>query len=51
MGSRKMVLMTLYAGQQWGHRHGEQTCRHSGDGRGWDEQREEHEKYTLPYAK
>ena len=42
MESRKMVLMKLFAGQQWRHRHREQTCGHRGGGRGWDEMREKH---------
>ena len=33
MESRKMVLMNLNAGEQWRHRHREQTCRHSGEKR------------------
>ena len=28
MGSRKMVLIKLFAGQQWRHRHREQTYGH-----------------------
>ena len=32
MESRKMVLMKLFAGQQWRHRHREQTYRHGGGG-------------------
>ena len=28
-----MVLMNLFAGQEWRHRHGEQTYRHRGGGR------------------
>ena len=28
MGSRKMVLKNLFAGQQWRNRHREQTYRH-----------------------
>ena len=42
MKSRKMVLMNLFAGQSWRHRHREQTCGHSGGGRKWDELREQH---------
>ena len=34
MDSRKMLLMNLYAGQQWRWRHGEQSCGHSGEGQG-----------------
>ena len=38
-----MVVRNLFAGQQRKHRHGEQTCGHSGGGRrGWDEWREQH---------
>ena len=33
MESRKMVLMKLFAGQQWRQRHREETCGHGG-GRG-----------------
>ena len=40
--SRKMVLMSLFAGQQWRRRHREQTCEHSGGRRGWDALSEEH---------
>ena len=35
MESGKIVLMNLSAGPQWRHRHSEQTCGHSGGGRGW----------------
>ena len=38
--SRKMVLMNLFAGQQWRCRHRKQTCGHSGGKKGWDELRE-----------
>ena len=34
MESRKMVLMKLFAGQQWRHRHIEQTYGHSAAGGG-----------------
>ena len=37
MESRKMLLMNILAGQQWRGRHREQTCRHSGGRREWDE--------------
>ena len=30
MESRKIVLMKLFEGQQWRHRHREQTYRHGG---------------------
>ena len=39
MESRKMVLMILFAGQQWTHRHREQACGHSGGRRGREELR------------
>ena len=42
MESRKMVLMNLFAEQQWRCRHREQTGEHSGRRRGWDELREWH---------
>ena len=32
--SRKMVLMNLFAGQQWRNRHREQTYGHGGKGEG-----------------
>ena len=35
MECRKMVLMNLFAGQQWGHRHREQTYGHGKGRRGW----------------
>ena len=35
MESRRMVLMNLFAEQQWRHRHREQTCGiHTGEGEG-----------------
>ena len=37
MESRKMVFMSLFAGQEYRHRHRGQTCGHSGGRRGWDE--------------
>ena len=44
MEPRKMVLIKLFAGQQWKHRHREQTYGHGGGGgrRGWDIRREYH---------
>ena len=44
MESKKMVLMKLFAGQQWRHRHREQTYGHGGWGgrRGWDVWGEQH---------
>ena len=36
-GSRKIVLMKLFAGNEWRHRHRECTCGHSeGGGGGMD---------------
>ena len=32
MESRRLVLMNLFAGQQWRHRHREQIYRHSWEG-------------------
>ena len=32
METRKMVLMNLFAEQQWRHRHREQTCGHGREG-------------------
>ena len=36
MESRKIVLMNLFAGPQWRHRHREETCGHSKGRRGRD---------------
>ena len=50
MESRKRIWMNLFIGQQWRHRHREQTCGHgSGRGRrGLGEWREQHgSKYTT----
>ena len=40
MESRKIILMKLSTGQQWKHRHREQTSGHSGEKREWDKLRE-----------
>ena len=40
MESRKMVLMNLFAGKEWRHRHREWTFGHSGGRIGWDIWRE-----------
>ena len=55
MESRKAVLMNLFAGQQWRHRHREQTYGHS---RGWCWKKERVGrrervtwKHTSPYVK
>ena len=34
MGSRKMVLMTSFAGQQWRHKHWKQSYGHGGEEEG-----------------
>ena len=47
MGSRKMILMRLFAGRKQRCRHREQICGHSRGRRGWDKQRSI-ETYTLP---
>ena len=51
MESRKMVLMKLFAGQQWRHRHREQASGHNWGRRGWDERDSSIETYALSYAK
>ena len=40
MESRKTVLMSLFAGQEWGCRHREWACGHSRGRPGWDGLRE-----------
>ena len=35
--SRKIVLMNLFAGMQWGRKCREWTCGHSEGGREWDD--------------
>ena len=40
MESRKMVLMNLFAGQQWRRKHREQTSGHSEGRSGWEELRD-----------
>ena len=37
MESRNIVLMSLFAGKEWRHRHREWTYGHSRGGRGWEE--------------
>ena len=51
--SRKMVLMNLFAGQQWSYRHRKQTCGHSGERRGLGMGQTESsvEACTLQYVK
>ena len=53
MKSRKVVLINLFAGQRWRHRHGEQTF---GQGRGEEGEGEMNGDssmgaYTLPHGK
>ena len=48
MESRKMVLMNLFAGQQWRNRHREQTYRHEERVRRMERVTW---KLTLPYVK
>ena len=52
MESRRMALMSLFAGQQWRCRHREKTCGHSWGrtrrGENWESSTE---IYTLPYMK
>ena len=52
MGSRKIVLKSLCAGQQRQHRHKKKAFGHSGRRRGWDLISENSiETYILPYVK
>ena len=53
MKSRKMVLMKLFAGQQWRYRHREQTYGHGVVGRGEGRMNGKSimETYALPYVK
>ena len=37
-----MVLMNIFAGQQWRLRQRKKTCGHRGGRGGWEEQRENH---------
>ena len=37
MEAKKVVLMKLFAGQQWRYRHRELTCGHREGREGWDE--------------
>ena len=46
-----MVLMNLFAGQQWRHRHTEQTCGHSGGREGGRNGECSMETYTQTYVK
>ena len=51
MKSRKMVLMNLFAGQQWKHKYREQTCGHGVGGTGWEELREKHGNIYITICK
>ena len=50
--SGKMILLNLFTGQQWRHRHREQACGHtSGEGEGGMNGKSSMETYVLPYVK
>ena len=54
MGSRKTVLMNLFAGKEWRCRCREQTCGNSGGRRGQDELRKQHacaRAHTHPHTR
>ena len=51
MESRKMILMNLFAGQQWKCRHREWTWRHSGGGEDGINRESSMETCALPYVK
>ena len=51
MESRKMVLMNLFAGQQWRRRHTKQTVDTVGEGEGGTNSENSMQTYTLPYVK
>ena len=53
MESRKMVLINLFAGQQWRYRHRERTYGHreAYEGEGGMNRESSMETYTLPYMK
>ena len=46
-----MVLMNLFAGQQWRHRHREQNYGHGGGAAGGTNRESSLEIYTLRYIK
>ena len=48
-----MILMNLFAGRQWRHRHREQTYGHEQgeEGEGGVNRESSMETYTLPYVK
>ena len=49
--SRKMVLMNLFAGQQWRCRHREQTCDTVGEGKRWKNWKSNTEKICITICK
>ena len=51
MESRKIVVVNLFAGQQWSCRHREQTCGHGEGRREWDELREYHGNIHITICK
>ena len=51
MEFRKMVLMNLFAGQQWSCRHREETRGHWGKEREGQTERVTLKTHTLPYVK
>ena len=51
MESRKMVVMNLFAGQQWRSRHGEQTYGHGGRGGEVEIHGDSNMETYLPYVK
>ena len=51
MDSRKMVLMNLFAGQQWKRRHRVQICGHSVGRRGRDKVKEGHGNICITISK
>ena len=51
MESGKMILMNLFAGQQWRCKHKEHTCRHRRGRGGWDKLKEKHWNIHIAAAK
>ena len=51
MECRKMVPMSLFAGQQWRCRLREQTCGHRGGRRGWDKLKDYHGNIYITICK
>ena len=51
MGSRKMVLMNLFAGTEWRCRYREQTSGHSGEGESGKNGESSKDIHTLPCVK